>query len=259
MTARPARTRLWIDTDIGDDPDDAVALAMAARHPAVELVGVSTVDGDIDWRASEARTLLHEFECDADVFAGPPASHAFTDAGADALLAIGPLTNLAHAINDGAALPPSVVVMGGALDVVEHRGVAMRVEHNFGRDPSAANTVVQTCDCTIVPLDVTARMRIDQAYEATLRTTARSLDEAIARWRLERGVPVCLHDPLALLVLLGEAPVRRERRRVTVDADGAIMSDVAGAVEREIIVDVDAPTAIEQMIELVTAGDRSTR
>ena len=35
--------RLWIDTDIGTTVDDAVALLAAVAHPAVELVGVSTV------------------------------------------------------------------------------------------------------------------------------------------------------------------------------------------------------------------------
>ena len=34
--------RLWIDTDIGDDPDDTVALWCAARSSDAQLVGVST-------------------------------------------------------------------------------------------------------------------------------------------------------------------------------------------------------------------------
>jgi len=34
---------IWIDTDIGDDIDDAVALWVAARHRGLRLVGVSTV------------------------------------------------------------------------------------------------------------------------------------------------------------------------------------------------------------------------
>ena len=42
-----ALMRLWIDTDIGDDPDDTVALWCAARSSDAELVGVSTVDGDV--------------------------------------------------------------------------------------------------------------------------------------------------------------------------------------------------------------------
>ena len=42
--------RLWVDTDIGDNPDDTIALWCAAHSPDVELVGVSTVDGDVALR-----------------------------------------------------------------------------------------------------------------------------------------------------------------------------------------------------------------
>ncbi len=38
---------VWIDTDIGGDIDDAVCLLLAARHPRIEIVGVSTVRGCI--------------------------------------------------------------------------------------------------------------------------------------------------------------------------------------------------------------------
>jgi inosine-uridine nucleoside N-ribohydrolase len=50
--------RVWIDTDIGDDIDDAVALWCAARHPEIELVGISTVFGHVEARAWLARELL---------------------------------------------------------------------------------------------------------------------------------------------------------------------------------------------------------
>ena len=50
--------RLWIDTDVGTNPDDAVALLCAAAHSDVDLVGVSTVDGDTEWRAEIGRTLV---------------------------------------------------------------------------------------------------------------------------------------------------------------------------------------------------------
>src|SRR3989454_9773840 len=50
--------RLWIDTDIGTNVDDAVALLAAAAHPAVELAGVSTVGSDPERRAAVAVGLL---------------------------------------------------------------------------------------------------------------------------------------------------------------------------------------------------------
>ena len=50
--------KVWIDTDIGSDIDDAVALLCAARHPNLDLVGVSTVLGRVEVRAWLARELL---------------------------------------------------------------------------------------------------------------------------------------------------------------------------------------------------------
>ena len=51
-------TRIWIDTDLGTDVDDALALAFALRHPELELVGVSTVFGDVELRTKMAEELL---------------------------------------------------------------------------------------------------------------------------------------------------------------------------------------------------------
>ncbi|NPV09068.1 MAG: nucleoside hydrolase [Anaerolineae bacterium] len=49
---------VWLDTDIGTDVDDAVALALALRSPEIELVGVSTVYGDVDLRSRMVLKLL---------------------------------------------------------------------------------------------------------------------------------------------------------------------------------------------------------
>ncbi|MEL6982268.1 MAG: nucleoside hydrolase [Actinomycetota bacterium] len=42
--------RIWLDTDIGTDVDDALALGYILRHPDLDLVGVSTVFGDLTIR-----------------------------------------------------------------------------------------------------------------------------------------------------------------------------------------------------------------
>ncbi len=47
-----------IDTDVGADPDDALALVFALASPEVELLGVTVVDGDVDLRARMAARLL---------------------------------------------------------------------------------------------------------------------------------------------------------------------------------------------------------
>ena len=50
--------RVWLDTDIGSDVDDALALAYVVRHPGLELVGLSTVFGDLSVRTAIAERLL---------------------------------------------------------------------------------------------------------------------------------------------------------------------------------------------------------
>ncbi len=47
-----------LDTDVGTDADDALALALAAAHPDIRLVGVTTVHADAPLRARIARRLL---------------------------------------------------------------------------------------------------------------------------------------------------------------------------------------------------------
>jgi purine nucleosidase len=50
-----------IDTDIGDDIDDALALALALCSPEIELLGVTTVFGDTQKRAHLAAHILEVF------------------------------------------------------------------------------------------------------------------------------------------------------------------------------------------------------
>ncbi len=50
--------RIILDTDIGDDIDDAIALLFALGSPEFELLGVTTVYGDVETRARIARKVL---------------------------------------------------------------------------------------------------------------------------------------------------------------------------------------------------------
>lgn len=50
--------RVWLDTDLGSDVDDALALAYALHHPDIELVGISTVFGDVELRTRCVEALL---------------------------------------------------------------------------------------------------------------------------------------------------------------------------------------------------------
>jgi pyrimidine-specific ribonucleoside hydrolase len=244
----PRTVRLWIDTDVGDNPDDAVALLCAAAHPDIELVGVSTVGGDTTWRAGLAQALV-----DAPVIAGGAdyVPNAMATARPDAVLAIGPLTNIALAVAGGVSIP-TLAVMGGASRPSRHRGRVQNVEHNFGADPLAARAVLgQTADALVVPLDVTAKMALDPDQERRLRAKAPALEEHIGRWRESTGdAPIVLHDPLAFLALCGEPVVRIQRRHLVVDRDGRLVQRADGPLHR-IAVESDTRAAVERVMALL--------
>jgi inosine-uridine nucleoside N-ribohydrolase len=235
--------RLWIDTDVGDNPDDAVTLLCAGSHPAVEVVGVSTTGGRTEWRAEVAQefvdTLVVPGEKPDEMAAG------IASAEPDALLAIGPLTNVAALAALGLT-PPTLTVMGGALEPVRHRGRLRRVESNFGRDPAAAALVVAT-----VALDVTVAMRLGAQDLAGLVASKPLLAAEVERWAIEQHEPVVLHDPLALLVAVGEPFVRIEPRRLLVDRhDGAVRESADGCDQR-VVTHADAQAAIRRLAELL--------
>ena len=65
-----------IDTDIGADPDDALALTLALASPEVDLRGVTIVSGDVSWRARIATRLLGMAgRADVPVFLGRGEPH----------------------------------------------------------------------------------------------------------------------------------------------------------------------------------------
>jgi purine nucleosidase len=54
------RTRILLDTDIGSDIDDAVALSYLLRQERCDLLGITTVTGDVAQRAACAEVLCRE-------------------------------------------------------------------------------------------------------------------------------------------------------------------------------------------------------
>jgi purine nucleosidase len=50
--------RVWLDTDLGSDVDDALTLAYVLAHPELQLVGVSTVFGDVALRTRITEAML---------------------------------------------------------------------------------------------------------------------------------------------------------------------------------------------------------
>jgi purine nucleosidase len=262
--------RLWIDTDLGTNVDDAVALLAAVAHPAVELVGVSTVGSDPERRAAVAVGLLAAAGVDlgaVTVVAGEPGPRsapspgaaasagpaspvpagaassraagpgagagavveAVAESGAEALLAIGPLTNVA-ALTVAGVRPADVTIMGGALHPVEHRGELRAVEHNFASDPDAAAAVLAVPGAVVVPLDATVATRLDDRLVSKLVATAPVLQPMVQAW-VDRWGEIVLHDPAALLIAAGDGPElgRFERRRLLVEPDGRLVDGGRGA------------------------------
>src|SRR5437016_11669131 len=52
--------KIIIDTDIGDDIDDAFAVVLALRSPELQILGISTAFGDTQVRAQLLDRLLGE-------------------------------------------------------------------------------------------------------------------------------------------------------------------------------------------------------
>ena len=51
--------RIILDTDIGTDVDDVMAVSLAAVSPELKVEGITTVYGDVDLRARMVTKVLH--------------------------------------------------------------------------------------------------------------------------------------------------------------------------------------------------------
>jgi purine nucleosidase len=211
-------TPILLDTDIGTDVDDAIALALALASPEVDLRAVTVVSGDTALRAGIARRLLRlggrddvpvaagvrqpvlrqrnflwlGHEGKGIVTAGEPLAPTSTH-GVDLLIdtvrrerlhvvAIGPLSNLAVAIMkepEIIAAIPHLTWMGGSLGLSEDPTLPA-IEYNSSSDAEAALVVLNAgIPTTIVPLDVTWKTFVTTADLDCLRTAPSRLVQTI--------------------------------------------------------------------------------
>ncbi|HEV2108443.1 MAG TPA: nucleoside hydrolase [Thermomicrobiales bacterium] len=161
---------------------------------------------------------------------GPAAiiRHVLARPGELTLVCVGPLTNLAIALNVAPELPQlfrSVVVMGGAF--FQHGNVTPYAEFNIYADPEAAEQVFAAPfpDLIVVGLDVTEHVSISRAQWERMSNMDR--DAAALVYRIcrrsfeERGAEEFhLHDPLALAVAVYPELVATKPSTIEVVTDG---------------------------------------
>jgi len=151
-------------------------------------------------------------------------------AGDIVLCPVGPLTNVATAIQKEPAILekiPQIVLMGGAHD---HGNTTASAEFNIWMDPEAARIVVN-CGRPIrmIPLDATHRALVSKedcerlrglgtpAGEAAARFTLKRIDGYDATQPMHRAGAAPVHDALALCSIIDPSVVTTERIPVDVE------------------------------------------
>jgi purine nucleosidase len=216
FSASAQRQKIIVDTDIGDDIDDAYALTLALHSPELELLGVTTAWGDTALRAQLASRLLaasgakkipvvpgivtHSkaiFSQQAWAAAGPTPAHGnavdFLLAQAKryphqiTLIAIGPLTNIGAAIDRDPAtfrLLNRVVLMGGSIrsGYGDPRAVPPpppQPEYNIASDPAAARKLLGSgVPVFMMPLDST-QWKLDDSKLAQVAARSTPATDAL--------------------------------------------------------------------------------
>jgi len=248
------KTDIWLDTDIGGDIDDALALALILKSPEVNLLGVTTSFNCAEQKARIARRMTElAGRDDIPVFYGqdrpilsrreliPPCQYDEATLGsiavkgngveetAHAILAhegkvtmvcIGSLTDLALMLMLYPATADKleqILIMGGNF-------YQNMIESNIIEDPLAADYVFRSgLPLIAVGTDVTDRCQMTREDVETLRQSddpvCRFVCELMNRW--EGYLPV-IHDPLAVMYLLKPEVLTMQKEEVVVATEGEV-------------------------------------
>jgi len=270
-----------LDTDIGDDIDDAYALVLAAVWPKVHLEAVTTAHGPTLSRARLARKLLdicgqpHVAVYAADDREGdnpqldwatdypyrrPPESAAEAlvrmaneQPGRLTLVPIGPLTNLGRALDldpDFGRKLRRIVLMGGWV-YRSYSPESTEPAYNIRSDVPAAKKVFSCgADLTMVGLDACMETRFTTERQEQLAASGKpwagALVELTRRWSGQ--VPI-LYDAITLATV-AENFCRLEQMRIEVQDDGQTRP-VEGEPNCRAAVEADAQAFLDWYVRTV--------
>jgi inosine-uridine nucleoside N-ribohydrolase len=268
-----APEKIIIDTDIGDDVDDAFALALAVRSPELQVLGVSTTFGDTEARARIADRFLGEVgRADIPVLAGratatknPMSQRRYGEGGhfaksshADAveflleqirkcpgeitLVAIGPLMNVGAAIDKDAATfrkLKRVVLMGGSVrrgygDLGYTEPVPPMAEWNILNDVASAQKLFAVgVPLYVMPLDST-QLKLDEVKRAFLFSQGTAVTDQLAvLYHLWGQETPTLFDPMTLVFVLRPELCPVTGMHIRVDEKG-LTREEPGAVNAQV-------------------------
>ena len=240
--AQAAREKVIIDTDIGDDVDDAFALALAVKSPELEIVGITTTFGETEVRAQIVDRFLGEVgRGEIPVMAGqrtniknPMSQRRYAEGGQFAsnshgdaasfileqirkypgeitLIGIGPLMNVGAAIDRDAATfrkLKRVVIMGGSIrrgygDLGYNEHVPPQPEWNILNDVASAQKLFASgVPLYVMPLDST-QLKLDEVKRAFLFTRGTAVTDQLAiLYHLWAQETPTLFDPMAVAFVL---------------------------------------------------------
>ena len=252
--------KIIIDTDIGDDVDDAFAVALALHSPELHILGISTTFGDTETRAKLLDRLLGEAgREDILVAAGAPSppkgtftQRRYADAGKYArashpsavdfileqirrypgqitLVAIGPLMNVGALIDKDPETFRKlrrVVMMGGSIerrygDLGYAPSRGPEPEWNIVNDiPSAQKLFASGVPIYLMPLDST-QMKLDEVKRAILFQAGTPLTDALTVLYHEWGQETpTLFDVMTMVYLLNPEICPVKSMHIRVDDKG---------------------------------------
>jgi purine nucleosidase len=276
---RATPEKIIIDTDIGDDVDDAFALALAVKSPALQVLGVMTTFGDTEGRAKITDRFLGEVgHTEIPVLAGkataaknPMSQRKYGDGGhfatashGDAvefllqqirkypgeitLVAIGPLMNVGAAIDKDAATfrkLKRVVLMGGSVrrgygDLGYTAPVPPMPEWNILNDVAAAQKLFTSgVPLFVMPLDST-QLKMDEVKRAFLFSQGTAVTDQLAvLYHLWGQETPTLFDPMTLVFVLRPELCPVTGMHIRVDEKGFTREE-PGAVNAQVCLDSNA-------------------